>query len=79
MNTPTPPRLTPAQRRALDWLPADGGWRSGPSEKDAAVLRRLWDREDGIVDWATHRRHYRLTPAGIALKARLAGETGEKE
>ena len=30
-------RFTPAQRRALEWLPADGSWRHGAGRLTAAL------------------------------------------
>ena len=75
---PALPRLTPAQRRALLWLPADGSWRwRAPREVSSAVSslwrqhRDLCTREwrgdpggDGVLN-------YRLTPAGQALRAQI--------
>ena len=71
------PNLTQAQKRALAWLPADGGWRFiAASTLALESLHRL-----GLVDWtvADHRPEepcdrFRLTPTGIALRAEM--ETG---
>jgi hypothetical protein len=43
-------RLTPACRRALEWLPADGSWRMDPGVIGAA-LRSLQLRHRRFVEW----------------------------
>ncbi len=75
-------RLTKAQAKALDWLPADGSWRG-----DAGQLGRAIDSlgiYHGIFveSRAGHyglrngwKRQYRLTPAGVAFKAARATES----
>lgn len=66
---------TPAQLRAFAWLPADGliGWDVGRRTKSLNSL--LWW---GLVKdiGGKRSRRYRLTPAGIAERARLV-EAGE--
>lgn len=69
--------LTPAQQKALDWLPSDGAWRTdrdgalvgiGFTKKFKALaqweLMPVWDEGRGH-GWL----RYRLTPKGIAYKA----------
>ncbi len=68
-------RLTPAQRKALDWLPSDGSWRSKPGAV-AQALASLSLYHRGIVEEQAgpfgqrggYGWRYRLTPGGIALK-----------
>ena len=67
--------LTPAQKRAILWLPADGSWRN------AGGAAHLWDALWGILelDLAINRRGidgggWRLTPAGIAARKAIEGE-----
>lgn len=70
---------TPAQVKALAWLPADGRWQALPKDSAATsfCLFRIWEvglaelKEDSL--WGDQ---IRLTPAGIAERARLvaAGE-----
>jgi hypothetical protein len=72
-------RTTPAARFALLWLPRDGSWRM----EEAALVEGLCDLRDagdlaeeiqrtvpldggGFV----HPWFWRLTPAGVALKAK---------
>ena len=70
-------KLTPAQERALEWLPSDGAWRSGAGRAfsgavesfltyHGAFCEREYGSFDGRVGWQWR---YRLTPAGIAFKA----------
>ncbi len=75
----TPQDLTPAQRRALLWLPADGDWKHLDDDKAPTciavfyrlfykeLVQRLW-RNEGV---------WHLTPAGIALRAQI--EKASKE
>ena len=63
----TKPKPTPAQQRAIDWLPADGSWRQAcwsSSEPSDRTLYRLFCLD--LVDRASEHR-YRLTPKGVAL------------
>jgi hypothetical protein len=73
-------RLTKAQEKALDWLPADGAWRSDAGRLERAA-HSLWlyhrvfvDSRSGLFGprngWKIQ---YRLTPAGIAFKAAREG------
>jgi hypothetical protein len=58
-------RLTDAQKRALDWLPADGSWRVTEGRIHGALqsLGREWpDRVE--CEWAPKLR-WRLTEKGI--------------
>ncbi len=73
----TPPRLTPAQRKALMWLPKDGSvvriWigQDTPSRDDLDWLVAI-----GLVQmvpfvWPFDPDGYGLTPAGIAARKEL--------
>lgn len=69
------PRLTPAQRRALLWLPADGTER--PLRADSAtprydVLRRI--RRLGLARKAGQNDGHALTPAGQAVREQIERE-----
>lgn len=66
----TGPKLTPAQERALLWLPADGAikFQNGAGTL-TSTLRRLCRL--GLAE-ETRAWNFRLTPAGI--EARRAGE-----
>lgn len=70
--------LTPAQRRALEWLPIDMTWR--PGDLLAWALHDLADVKDGFVvrrkhadnaDWDGWQFEFRLTPAGVAERGRV--------
>lgn len=69
-------KLTNAQRKALDWLPADGGWRVKPGRLSAA-LSSLYLAHSGTVqcEWGDfgpkggREQRWRLTAAGLALFA----------
>ncbi len=73
---PDAPRLTPAQRCAVDWLPADGSWRYRAGRMTAALssLSLAWQ---GCVDseWGPFSadgslvRRWRLTERGVAKRA----------
>lgn len=73
-------RFTPAQLRALDWLPADGSWRTHAPHTIASALdslglyhRELIEQQRGPFGArGGHCRRDRLTPAGIAAKAQAA-------
>ncbi len=73
----TPQVLTPAQRRALLWLPADGGWHAGFNRGDPscatlnALMRLGCCQKKG--NWST----YSLTLGGIALRAQIEKEAKE--
>jgi hypothetical protein len=73
--------LTPAQKRALAWLPADGNWRMKPG--------RLWGSVNSLalfhhnliqVEYGNFGPRkalcwrWRLTPAGIVARAEIEGE-----
>jgi DNA-binding PadR family transcriptional regulator len=70
--------FTAAQKRALEWLPADGSWRINPGRLSAAlnslalrgVVKSEWDfgpRGGRVLRW-------RLTETGMMLQAeRIAG------
>ena len=75
--TETVSRLTPAQIRALEWLPENGEWRGHPGRR-AATLNRLalGKLYEGWIfgperGWGLY---WRLTPAGIEARTRRAGE-----
>lgn len=79
-ETVTFPAFTPAQRRALDWLPADGSWR-GDAKGLRAALESLgcYHRKLVQIEWRKEgpngetKRMARATADGVALKALLAG------
>jgi DNA-binding PadR family transcriptional regulator len=71
-------KLTPAQRLALEWLPADGAWRMSPGRL-ASALSSLSLQHRGVVEDAAgnfgprggFKWRYRLTDLGQKLRARL--------
>lgn len=71
------PSFTPAQLRALAWLPSDGGWRCRlfRDENDISGFDDLVWREDALAEVGLHpaseKLRYRLTPSGVRLKAEL--------
>lgn len=75
-------RLTPAQLRALEWLPCDGGWRTSPGRL-ASALSSLSLQHRGVVqeEGGNHgprggfKWRYRLTPLGQQLRADKLKET----
>jgi hypothetical protein len=74
-----PVKLTPAQQRALEWLPGDGGWRTGAGRLTAALWSLRWsvrgwgkccEREWGRYGANGGKGYrWRLTAAGLALRA----------
>lgn len=73
-------QLTPTQKRALGWLPINGSWRVAYQLGDVSmhvVLADLMDDFPHAVEHATlgpdgsQMDIYRLTAAGITLKAEL--------
>jgi hypothetical protein len=68
--------LTPAQKRAIEWLPADGSWKIKPDAKIAAALSSLCSyhrdlAEHGLGDFGKRGGRcwrYRLTVAGIVAR-----------
>ena len=70
--------MTPAQLRALLWLPEDGEWTTAPRDITAAIKSlELYHRDLVVSDWGWScgrsplgRLHYKLTAAGIAEQAR---------
>lgn len=72
-------RLTPAQRRALLWLPADGSWRQGlgrENQQNGVTFSRiiLMGLAAQKVCWANNPRPpktYGATPLGLAVRAEL--------
>jgi hypothetical protein len=66
-----PADLTPAQRRALDWLPATGEWRrlNTASNDDWFALYEL--TQMGLADAHVRWGWWRLTPAGVAERGRV--------
>ncbi len=76
-------RLTKAQERALEWLPADGAWRTKAGNLAAAIaslsfkpgkyVEAKYDKFGPRGGW---QQGYRLTDAGVALKAARATESG---
>lgn len=72
--------LTPAQIRALAWLPADGTWRMD-FDIDGMLQSMAWPlstiEEKPRIEAIGGRlgmRWFRLTPAGQAERARLVKE-----
>ena len=73
--TETTRKLTDAQKRARDWIPADGSWRADPGRLFAALssLSMAWP---GCVesDWAGccprggRKNRWRLTVRGVEIK-----------
>lgn len=72
-------RLTPAQRRALDWLPSDGSWRTKPgtlvsalSSLSLSAACRGWVESQWGDSGPRGGRElrWRLTPLGVLGKAR---------
>ena len=69
--------MTKAQRRAFDWLPADGSWRVSAGHKIAPALNSLSCHFRAYVesDWGAYGPRggfclaWRLTPEGTAAKA----------
>lgn len=71
-------RFTPAQLRALLWIPADGSWYAAPSDISAAMRSLHWFHPHLVqqdVDCG-YPRLYRLTPAGIAERVRQRARVG---
>jgi hypothetical protein len=70
--------LTEAERRALDWLPSDGTWRTNPGRMEPA-LRSLKSRHPGLVcsEWGGFGPlggrvlRWKITPAGAGVKAKI--------
>lgn len=72
-------RFTPAQRRALDWLPSDGSW-SGPADDLLRYsLDCLADMNLARAQWGDRSTPWRLTPVGMAVKAEIERAEAEKE
>lgn len=65
---------TPAQLRALAWLPEDGGWRSNPGSVRYGLLQLLGLCLVQYGWFVGNIRFFRLTTEGIAERARLAKE-----
>lgn len=72
-------KLTDAQKRALLWLPKDGGWREKPGRISAA-LNSLSVRHGDFLEIeacgfvglrGAYIYRFRLTPAGIAAREAL--------
>lgn len=70
---------TPAQLRALEWLPGDGSWDTGAlrdrghiDQRNVSAAKSLRSAYPKFVDRKSWR--FRLTPAGIAERARLVAE-----
>jgi hypothetical protein len=71
MNT-----ITPAQKRAIEWLPADGSWRTDAGRLVGA-LSSAWLHGFAEGEWADcgarggRKLRWRLRPAGIVTRAEL--------
>lgn len=68
--------FTPAQLRAIAWLPSDGSWKTIASRNapEIALPRTLiLIRNQGVFheDGVGFHLQYRLTPSGVRLKAEL--------
>lgn len=62
----TTPKLTPAQQRALGWLPKDGSRRQLMGSDDEPSERTLYRMQcKGWIDRSPQYR-FRLSPFGIA-------------
>jgi hypothetical protein len=68
--------ITPAQKRAIEWLPADGSWRTDAGRLVGALnSASLAGLADGV--WADcgarggRKMRWRLRPAGIVTRAEL--------
>ena len=74
-----PPRLTPAQRKAMLWLPKDGGWRRSQKMSDARFMAMGYLIGAGLAEAGIRDMGealfgaglYRLTPAGMAAREEL--------
>jgi hypothetical protein len=73
-------KLTPAQLRAMEWLPSDGDWRTDARRLVGALSSlslgstpRLCEGEWGDFGPRGGRMlRWRLTPAGVAAKKEIA-------
>ena len=72
--------LTPAQKRALEWLPADGSWRTDAGRLVGALnSASLAGLADGV--WADcgmrggRKMRWRIRRAGVAARAEIEGGT----
>lgn len=88
MTLTLPPTFTAAHRRALEWLPEDGSWRTRPGREFSPAVNSLglYHRDIAESEWGrfnreakpnTHSRpgfRWRLTPAGIALIKKAKGQ-----
>ena len=70
--------MTSAQRRALDWLPADGSWRTNPGRLAAALKSLSLNHKDWVEsEWGAfgprggRELRWRLTDRGVAVMAAL--------
>lgn len=84
-------RLTPAQRRALLWLPADGRWvsrihlslahgpRSMPGASTAPPLLALLKVGSVEANPTSAVEDWRLTPLGAEVRAILAAQEAERD
>ena len=75
--------MTPAQRKALEWLPADGSWKSRTG-KDAPSLNMLNRMTMAYPQHIESSRwgmcYYRLTPLGQKLREEvLKGDADERK
>ena len=66
---------TVAQKRALEWLPADGGWKIRPGRMAAAISSLSTYYQTFVEAQAGpygprggHTWRYRLTPEGVAAR-----------
>ena len=76
------PTLTPAQERALLWLPADGGYCVGyiphPDRPPFyELLAAGMVKQDRLNSMAGSRVSFRLTPAGQAARMAIEKEAAE--
>jgi len=66
--------MTPAQRRALDWLPRDRSWVPAPHSVANALLALVRDHPEHAetkLDERAEHRLYRITRRGLAVRRRL--------
>lgn len=68
---------TPAQLRAFQWLPSDGSWRDKPGREMGGAVNSLCLNYRGAYaekKGSDRTLGFRLTPSGVAERARLAKE-----
>jgi DNA-binding PadR family transcriptional regulator len=71
-------RLTEAQRRAIEWIPADGSWKAKPGKLTAALSSLSMAWPGGVqCEWAKSgprggtEHRWRLTEKGVEIRSAL--------